>query len=339
LSYGRIDSMSLAVSVMLAVVLASPPQAAPATVRVSGRVVDAATNEPLPGVEMAFERTPSAPGATSVRAVTSRTGVFSIDIASGDYRFLARRAGYVPSDKNETPTLFTVRGRAQTMPEIRLERSGGTIAGRIVDGRGNPLPRLLVAAVRPAVLGTSDLDRAGESIRTNDRGEFRLSGLPVGRYYVAAELLPQPVASDGAASAAFVSTYYPGVTDQSAASLIEVTESGTRTGIDFSVFEAPTRSVSGTVVDGRNLPIKGAVVMFSRARQLLGISPSVITDGGGRFRMVLPEGDYVMVASIPVTTSGDGRGTGVRLGGPGVVQLTVGGDPVSDIRLVAQQNR
>ena len=324
---------------LLLVALVAAAQATPfqsSLVRLTGRVVDAATEEPLPGVEMAFERTPSAPGATSLRAVTSRTGVFSIDIPSGDYRFLARRAGYVPSDKNETPTPITVRGRAQTMPEIRLERSGGAIAGRIVDGRGSPLPRLLVAAVRPAALGASDLDRAGESIRTNDRGEFRLSGLPVGRYYVAAELLPQP-ASDGAASAAFVSTYYPGVTDQSAASLIEVTESGTRTGIDFSVLEAPTRSVSGIVVDGRDRPIKGAVVMFSRARQLLGISPSVTTDDGGRFRMILPEGDYLLVASIP--TSGGGRGNGVALGGPGVIQLTVGGDPVSDIRLVAEQNR
>ncbi len=55
--------------------------------------------------------------------------------------------------------------------------------------------------------------------------------------------------------------------------------------------------------------------------------------------MILPEGDYVLVASIPVTTSGGGRGTGFRLGGPGVIPLTVGADPVSDIRLVAQQNR
>ena len=328
--------IAVTTSLLLALLAAAPFQAS-SMVRLTGRVVDAATNEPVSGVEIAFERTPSAPGATSLRAVTSRTGGFSIDIPSGDYRFLARRAGYVPSDKNDTPTPITVRGRAQTMPEIRLERSGGTIAGRIVDGRGNPLPRLLVAAVRPAVLGSSDLDRAGESIRTNDRGEFRLSGLPVGRYYVAAELLPQPVDSDGSASAAFVSTYYPGVADQSAASPIDVTAGGTRAGIDFSILEAPTRSVSGIVIDGRDRPIKGAVVMFSRARQLLGISPSVTTDDGGRFRMILPEGDYLLVASIP--TSGGGRGTDFRLGGPGVVQLTVGGDPVSDIRLVARQNR
>ena len=161
----------------------------------------------------------------------------------------------------------------------------------------------------------------------------------MGRYFVVAGLLPAPFGSGGANSAAFVSTYYPGVSDQSAASLIEMTAGGTRTGIDFSTFEAPTRSVSGIVVDERNRPIRGAVVMFSRARQLLGISPSVTTGDGGMFRMILPEGDYVLVASIPVTTSGGGGGTGLRLGGPGVVQLTVGGDPVSDIRLVARQNR
>jgi len=308
-------------------------------VRLTGRVVDAVTNEPLPGVEIAFQRSPSTPGVTAVRAVTSRTGEFSIDIPSGDYSFLARRPGYVPSGKNETPTPITVRGRAQTIPDIRLEQGGGTIAGRIVDVRGNPLPRLMVDAVRPAVLGGADLAPAARSVRTNDLGQFRLSGLPIGKYYVAARLLPEPFASGGDTSAAFVSTYYPGVTDPTAASLIEVTADGTRTGIDFSILQTPTRSISGIVVDGRDRPIKGAVVLFSRARQPLGISPSVTTDAGGRFRMMLPEGAYVLVASIPVTTSGGGGAAGFRLGGPGVLQLTVGSDPVADIRLVAQQNR
>ena len=330
--------MSLAVGVLLVAALALPPQAAPLTVRVSGRVVDATTKEPLPGVEMTFDWNPSMPGATSLTAVTSRAGVFSIDIPPGEYVFMARLAAYVPSGKDETPTRITVRGRAQTLPEIRLERSGSTIAGRIVDARGNPLPRLQVSAVRPAVLGASDLDPADRSVRTDESGEFRLSGLSVGKYYIAAQLLPEPTSSGGAVSAAFVSTYYPGVTDQSAASLIDVTASGTRTGVDFSMFEAPTRSVSGIVIDGRDRPVKGAVVMFSRARQLLGISPTVTTDDGGRFRMILPEGDYLLVASIPVAGSG-GSGAKVNFGGPGVVQLTVAGEPVSDIRLVARQNR
>ena len=192
------------------------------------------------------------------------------------------------------------------MPEIRLE-SGGTIAGRIVDVRGNPLPRLLVAAVRPAELGASDLIRLMDPSERMIPASFVCQDCRTAGTMSPRNCCRQPFASDGAASAAFVSTYYPGVTDQSAASLIEVTAGGTRAGIDFSIFEAPTRSVSGIVVDGRNRPIKGAVVMFSRARQLLGISPSVTTDDGGRFRMVLPEGDYVLVASIPVT-SGGGRG-------------------------------
>ena len=63
------------------------------------------------------------------------------------------------------------------------------------------------------------------------------------------------------------------------------------------------------------------------------------TDAGGRFRLIVPEGDYLLVASIPETTVDGGRGADVRLGGPGVVQLTVGDDPVSDLRLVARQNR
>ena len=325
---------SVMITYAVLALLAVAPFQVSSMVRLTGRVVDAATNDPVSDVEITFERTPSLPGATSLSAMTSRAGVFSIDIPSGDYRLLARRAGYVLADKREASTLLTVRGRAQTVPDIRLEPSGGAIAGRIVDVRGNPLPRRLVAAVRPAVFGALDLDPSAASVRTNDLGEYRLSGLPVGRYYVAAQLL-ESSASEAAGSAAFVSTYYPGVTDQPAASLIEVTETGTRSGIDFSIFEAPTRSVSGLVVDEANRPIKGAVVMFSRARQLLGVSPAVTTDDGGRFRLILPEGDYLLVASIPTS----GRGRGFALGEPGVTQLTIGGDSVSDIRLVAEQNR
>src|SRR5678816_2421006 len=137
---------------VLSLFVAAPFQAS-SMVRLSGRVVDAATHDPVSDAEITFDRTPSAPGTTSLSVVTSRTGVFSIDIPTGDYRVLVRRVGYLRADKSEAPTSITVRGRAQTMPEIRLERSGGTIAGRIVDVRGNPLPRRLVTAVRPAVFG------------------------------------------------------------------------------------------------------------------------------------------------------------------------------------------
>ena len=65
--------------------------------------------------------------------------------------------------------------------------------------------------------------------------------------------------------------YYPGVTDQSGASLIEVKAGGTRAGIDFSIFEAPTAfCIRHCRRREETVPIKGAVVMFSRARQLLG---------------------------------------------------------------------
>ena len=136
------------VNLLLVALVAAAPFQASSLVRLTGRVVDAATNEPLRGVEISFQRTPSAPGTTSLRAVTRGTGEFSIDIPSGDYSFLVRLPGYV-SGKNEVPTSITVRGRAQSMPEIRLE-GGGTISGRIVDVRGNPLPRCWsLPCVRP----------------------------------------------------------------------------------------------------------------------------------------------------------------------------------------------
>jgi hypothetical protein len=310
------------------------------TVRLSGLVVDAATNEPLTNVEIAFLWTSQPPrGSTPLRATTNGRGEFSIDIPSGEYRYLARHPGYIPSGTNGAPTPITVSGRAQTMADIRLVR-GGTIAGRIVDVRGKPLPRLLVDAVIPGAAGTAGPARpAGGSVQTNDLGEFRVSGLPSGRYYVAARPMPDPLGSRKSASSAFVSTYYPGVAEQSAASVVDVTSGSTIAGVDFSIFEAPTRSVSGTVVDERNRPVKGAVVTFSRVGEVMGMSPSVTSEDRGRFRMMLPEGDYVLVASIPVRTSNGGRRTSFGLGGPLALRLTVGAETISDLRLVAQQTR
>lgn len=332
--------LAVVVSHLVLALIAAPPFQASSSVRLTGTVVDAGTNEPLPGVEIAFLRTVQGPpGSPPLRAVTDGAGRFSIDIPQGDYRFLARRTGYVPSGNNGRPTPIIVTGPVQTMPEIRLER-GGTIAGKIVDVRGNPLPRLVVDAVRSGVSAPPGPAMAvGESERTNDLGEFRLSGLPTGKYYVAARPMPQLFGAGRAGSAAFVSTYYPGVAEQAAASVVEVTAGATVTGIDFSIFESPTRAVSGTVVDERNRPVKGAVVTFARVGEVPGIPTSATTQDRGRFSIMLPEGDYVLAASIPVTTSDGGRRTGFRLSGPDTVRLTVGSDPTPDVRLVAQRPR
>ena len=74
----------LFVNLLLIALVAGAPFQASSIVRLTGRVVDAATNEPVSGVEITFRRTPSAPGTTALQAVTSCVGVFSIEIPSGE---------------------------------------------------------------------------------------------------------------------------------------------------------------------------------------------------------------------------------------------------------------
>lgn len=56
------------------------------------------------------------------------------------------------------------------------DRKGGTIAGRVIDGEGSPVPNVLVSAER------SDMIRPISTGFTSEHGEFVINGLPQGLY-------------------------------------------------------------------------------------------------------------------------------------------------------------
>jgi hypothetical protein len=99
---------------------------------------------------------------------------------------------------------------------------------------------------------------------TDDRGVYRIYGLPPGKYFVSA----------GGARMLFffgdrksTSTYYPGVTDRARAKPVEVTAGGETTGIDIRVTpSAKGYQASGRVIDGdTGKPLPNAMVLFMPA--------------------------------------------------------------------------
>src|SRR5262245_47559548 len=124
--------MSLVLSLLLAVALAQ--QAAPTTVRVTGRVLDAGTNEPLSAAQVTWlpaeVRRPAGPGMpTSMRGETNIDGVYALSVPPGRYVIEVRQPGFVPPGSTSGSTPITVGSQGATLPDIRLMR-GGTIAGR-----------------------------------------------------------------------------------------------------------------------------------------------------------------------------------------------------------------
>ncbi|HZB44891.1 MAG TPA: carboxypeptidase regulatory-like domain-containing protein, partial [Pyrinomonadaceae bacterium] len=137
--------------------------------------------------------------------------------------------------------------------DFRLAR-GGVITGRVTGDDGKPVVGELVQITpeegnRPAHQSFR-LDR-GEML-TDDRGVYRVYGLPAGRYRVSVGATGPPRGQRGPSRehTFYQRTYYPGTTDTAQAKSVEVAEGGEATDIDISVSKTTrqTYSASGRLV-------------------------------------------------------------------------------------------
>jgi hypothetical protein len=160
---------------------------------------------------------------------------------------------------------------------------------------------------------------AGQPGQTNDIGEFRISGLPAGDYYVAAS--PRPIIPLGQSSPSggttLVSTYYPGTSTMTEAQVITVTAGQTISSLEFAMLSAVGYAITGVVVDETNKPVGGAIVMVMPT-QPIGLGPRgsarTLPDGTFRINGVTP-GAYRVNASVPVTFSSAGGTVAGGVGG------------------------
>lgn len=232
-----------------------------------GHVVDATTGQPLRRVSVnAFGES----GRGGV--LTDGEGRFEIrDLAAGKYSVNARRPGYLSASFGQRAvegagTPLEIRD-GQTVEKIvlRLVR-GGVITGRVVDEFGDPAINVHVQVLRYSFQnGTRRLAPAGGGFgpnRTDDRGEFRLYGLPPGQYYVSArpENFMQP---DGAAEASAPAlSYYPNSPDPGGAQRVTVAAGRETAGINISLVGTRVVRVRGRAVQSNGEPFAGSFVNF-----------------------------------------------------------------------------
>jgi len=152
-------------------------------------------------------------------------------------------------------------GEAVEGVDFSLTR-GGVIAGRLTDADGQPV------VAEPVVL--MQVDERGQRrqfslptpfrFETDDRGVYRLYGVPAGRYLVGAGVIGQSggVARQGAYVNFYQRTYHPDATDEAKAKVIEVTAGGEVTNVDIKFGRSvKLYTASGRVVEavsGRPVP-------------------------------------------------------------------------------------
>jgi hypothetical protein len=275
------------------------------TAVISGRVLTADTGRPVKRARVIV----SGGGRGGRTATTDDQGRYQVaELAGGSYTVTASKTGFVDGVFGQRrplqPGTPVVVAEAQALAnvDLRLTR-GGVITGRVTDEDGEALARALVTVQRYQYLrGERQLTPAGGD-QTDDRGQYRVFGLPPGDYYVSASAgglgqligrgMQQLAAGIGAlgggrggggrgaggALAAlgvqdepeptgYAPTYYPGVVSAPEAGKVNVTPGQEVGGIDFQIQLVPFATVSGIV--GGGLSTESVAVML------------MPQDGGGR---------------------------------------------------------
>ena len=258
---------------VLAAAAAVSAQVLPST-HLSGRVVDERTRLPIPGARVSLS---SESGNALVpllqQTITDQDGRYIFEgVAAGQYRVDVRKSGILPLADALLARTVTVRdGQAVEDWNISVQR-GGAIAGRILDQFGEPLPDATIRAVRQDkggapyqywVRGVIRSDPSDPRFLTNDLGEFRLYGLVPGEYVLSAERPKMDGYRNIAADMTLRdSTYYPGVSEVSAAQVITVSAGETASGVEFRMLTNPGFTLAGVIVDQAGTPVKGMMVLL-----------------------------------------------------------------------------
>lgn len=304
------------------------------TATVAGRVLRDTTS-----VARAVVTLDAGDGRGHRQTVTDDDGRFQFDrLPAGRFLLTASKAGWVtsyygsPRQGRPPGSRVAVDEGARVNIQIPMV-PGGVIAGRIVDEAGRPLTRQFPWLLEYRIVGDRRMltrvrfpnDIGYFEQMTDDRGEFRLFGLPPGTYY----LVVNPSIASGArlttadevrwatqpgsaiagapppqgAVAGYASLYFPGTPDSGAAQPIVLGPAEVRDGLTFRVGYVTVARLSGTVQRPDGAPAAGVTVMLSARESKVSLEGSgwrATTNPEGRFVIQnVPPGEYRLSTRAP----------------------------------------
>jgi hypothetical protein len=238
----------------------APPQTGTGVIR--GRVLQAGGTQPIDDAAITLTTgTVGGGGARGQRgggpgpaelprvAVSDREGNFEFrDLPSGRYTAVAQRRGFSgPWFNAPDPSVSAAVVNGQTVRAEIFMTPTGVVRGRVRDASGQFASNVQVEALviaynsglpslMPAISKTSD-----------DRGEYRLFGLPPGDYYIGATPRPASAIVARAGGDRSVKTFHPNAFDISQATKITIHGGEDIQNIDIAIQTPQMFKISGTV--------------------------------------------------------------------------------------------
>jgi hypothetical protein len=170
-----------------------------------------------------------------MRTATDRDGRFVFtSVLPGPYKVYAQRDGYISAPVKgaypQVPSQSVSVSLQQAVPDVSFSLiKSGAIVGTVRDPKGQPMPALQVRVI--SANGAVPAFRT--SGQTDDRGQYRLFGLPPGDFHVTAQpprIAPAP---------AVPPTYYPSGIVEGDAKIIALREGEEVTAIDIVLRALP----------------------------------------------------------------------------------------------------
>jgi hypothetical protein len=167
------------------VVLSPQTTAQPPTGIIVGRVVDGASNSPVISAIVTL----TGAGMKPQRVMVDGRGRFLFGrLPAGSYTIDATRTGYLDGAYGRVrpdgagSALELAVGERVVDAVVRLWKFGA-ISGAVTDDAGDPVQYARVQALRRTVIaGRWRLATTGRSANTDERGQYRIAGLPPGDY-------------------------------------------------------------------------------------------------------------------------------------------------------------
>jgi 5-hydroxyisourate hydrolase-like protein (transthyretin family) len=230
---------------------------------ISGQVTK--DGKPAAGVTVLLA-TPNSAARADARTTTDEGGRFQLThVPAGRYLIQALAPAFIgpkyQMSAQDGKAINLAEGETVEGIDIALTR-GGVITGRVIDANGQPLVQENIQVTRLYEGGQKGQLYLPHSFMfpTDDRGVYRLFGVPPGRYIVGVGVNERAgYARAGLGKSYHALTYHPDVTDESKARIVEVTSGGEATGVDITLGQAAKAyQASGRIVDAETgKPVAG----------------------------------------------------------------------------------
>jgi hypothetical protein len=218
--------------------------------------------------------TPDAQNNAQTRTTTDIDGRYKFaNLVAGNYRVTVLSPGYIvfgTTDLVRNGQQLTLKdGEAVERLDFTMTR-GGVITGKVTSNTNRPI------IGEPITLAT--IDESGQQapfnapegvgFRTDDRGNYRVYGLPPGKYLVSAGRGNAQGGRPGfAANRTYQRTFHPEATEEANATPITIEAGKEVTEVDIRMVSVETFAAAGRVIDAATgNPIAGVLIAHNSVR-------------------------------------------------------------------------